>query len=297
MKQIKIKKIVAIVIILSFTLMTLSGCKYFDVQKEQQNINEETIKYLNEKYSREEAFKKYERKNIKKTIGNNSIYDYICHTALGGDGGNGCPNYPFGAANVIQMKDNTIVAKTNYTDQENKYYDSRQNEKIKNDFEEYYYKKFFGDYDYSENKISFLSEYFIKNHEYKENEIYNGLFNEYYEGNIAQYIKNKTIYVDGSIIIWINENEWESECKKIARNMENADFKLRLKGKIYFMDEKVKNKVEKYLLNDDGEMYNKYQEGVLGYLSMGANYIYSSVEMYKKGNDNNLDSFIHEKAL
>lgn len=284
-------KSIAIVILLILALFTLTGCEYFDVQKQQQTLNEEAIKYLNEKYSREESFKKYERKDIDKTLGSNKFSDYICHQAMGGDGGTGCPNTPFGVSNAIQMKDNTIVIKTK---NDNKYYDNKQTERIKNDFEKYYYSKLFNDYEYTDNNISFLSEYYIAQH---NNNLYNNLFSRYYEEDIEQYVRNQKIYVDSVIIIWVDEEDWEEQCMNIASSIDKIEFQLLLNGKIYFMDKNMKSKVNKYLLDDNGEFYNKYQEGLLGYLKVISDDKNRDFAKYKKEDDNNIDNFTYEKIL
>ena len=269
----KYKKIVALIIMLMLTLVTLTGCEYFDVQKEQQEFNEDTIDYLNEKYSRESSFKKYERKDIKKTIGNNTISEFVCYRIFG-PGGSGCPSFEFGKSTKIIMKDGTVVLDAKY--------DNRQVEKIKSDFEDYH-RGLFKNYDYADNVITFLSGYDPRFRGIKAN--YDGIFNKYYDGNMKQFLEEQEIYANGVIVIWIDEDEWEEECLNIAREFEGLDSKLSINERIYFMDRNMKNKVDGNLIFNNGTLINENQKGLLGYLYISRSSEYSNYYKYKKVNE------------
>ena len=277
----KYKKIVALIIMLMLTLVTLTGCEYFDVQKEQQEFNEDTIDYLNEKYSRESSFKKYERKDIKKTIGNNTISEYACYHIFG-PGGGGCPSFEFGKSTKVLMKDGTVALDAKY--------DNRQYEKIKNDFEDYH-RELFKNYDYADNVITFLSEYDASFREIKTD--YDGFFNGYYDGNMKQFLREQKIYANGVIVIWIDENEWERECVNIAREFEGLDSKLSINEKIYFIDRNMKNKVDGNIIFNNGTLIDENQKGLLGYLSISRS---SEKSNYHKNNKVN-EKFNEEEII
>lgn len=249
MKHGKILKFIALLLILILTMIMLTGCEYFDVRKQQQEIKEDTIEYLNDKYSGEQSFKKYQRKDIKKVVGDNShLACYLCHTFIGKI--EPFVEFDFSASGTIVMKDGTIVRDAST--------DNRQYEEIKKDFEKYYFKEFFGKYDYTDNSISFLSTCNQGLEKYD-----NGQFAKYYDGDIEEYIKGERIYVDSDIVIWIEPLRWAQECENIKNSFENADFELLLDGNVYFMNKNMKNKVD---ISDYSSLKVGGSEGLLGYL-------------------------------
>lgn len=226
-------RVLLVSFIMIMMVFLLSGCKFIDVQKEQQEAKEDTIQYLNTKYKKESSFKKYERKDLKKALDNNSgISTFVCSTC--------CSIEPFckftySASDSFQMKDGTIVMKDN----NGNYTDNRQADKIKEDFREYFYDKFFGRYNYTDENITYLSKYKkIESIKTKYNN--DGQFSKYYDGkNMDEIAYDKPLYAEGDVHIWIQSTDFESTCKEIETSLRNSI--IYYKGTVYIYDVSMKN--------------------------------------------------------
>lgn len=226
-------KVLLIIFVMIMMVFSLSGCKFIEVQEEQQEAKEKTIQYLNSKYKKESSFKKYERKDLKKALDNNSgVSSFVCSTCCSIE-----PfcNFTYSASNAFQMKDGTIVMK----DKNGEFTDNRQGDKIKEDFKKYFYNQYFGKYNYTNENITYLSKY--EKYDYiKTRNDNDGQFSIYYDGtNINEIMNDKPLYIEGDVRIWIQSSNFESTCKEIENSLKNS--KMYYIGTVYIYDINMKN--------------------------------------------------------
>lgn len=240
------KKVKILLIVIAILFST--GCSYFEIQKENQQELEENLNYLNEKYSQEPGFEKYERKDIYDS--GYSIFEGVLYDICGNNLGTGSGIY----LHTMIMKDNTKVVLY-----KGSRYDDRQSEIIVSDFNQYLDNKLTG-LDITNRDLKKLSSVLYTDR------VDENVFDKYYSGNIEQFFKDSVIRLEGELIIWIDANELESKSNYLLNIFKELDIES-YNYDIYIMDKAVKEK-----LNLEENIYkfkrDFTQEGLLSILTM-----------------------------
>lgn len=255
---------ILIIVELIIFAIVLSGC-----DKSSKEANR-AIDYLNNKY-KQDSDKWYVR-----LFGNLYSKDDIevSGTPYWTDGL--LPGTGYDYQNVFyKMNDGTIVI---YNYNTKTFADNKQINEIKSDFEKFFYDQVIK-LDNSNGKVEEINKYDTNRNSEDYGIFPCECFKNYYNGNIEEFAKKEKIRITGSIIVWSDIDNWESDCEKIQERISKYNiYANNYDGYcIYFMDSKMKNSTD--LLNIK---YDFSQEGMLGELDIIYDGEHDKYEKYVK---------------